>query len=48
MSGVAAPSAALQRRIREFDRQIDQCAYHLYQVTADEIARIEAEVPSFP
>jgi len=45
LGGASAPSAVWQGRLGELERQIDQCVYQLYGVTADEIARIEADVP---
>lgn len=43
-----AAASAGPRRIGELDQQLDACVYRLYQVTAEEIAGIEADVPCLP
>jgi hypothetical protein len=40
--GVPHEKAALQRRIETTDRQIDALVYELYELTAEEIAGVEA------
>lgn len=40
-----APPASWPRSICELDQQLDEGVYQLYRLTADEIARIEANVP---